>query len=432
MATLRDTAPKLPPLYTGKSSFLVANAHMGKSIWRASQHCRIESVEDIYDAQGFMLWAKAKPVSPELLERLAERELRKPVELCVTAQDPVSAAVLEATLLRLCDTAPDLALALAPRMSLLLDLLRALPLNPQELLLISVLHYGERGLLPHTVAVTALALAAGMGVGLETLELRALARAALLHDVGLLYLPRMPGHEQVEDLAHRHPLLGAMAAVELAGCAGSVGQLIALSHERLDGTGFPAGASAAQLPLAARVLSFAEAVADTLTDPGLGAVHAAMKLRVVPQEFDDRLASWMAAVAHAAPPGPLPAAPPSPSIGLQLRQVHAMLSRALVLLTLPVGESAEVRQAAGLWLQRLTPLMHALSSSGVETALAQGLNIEPETPAETAELAALRHELASRMRAFAQAVAVDRAHQPELAASRLVHHLTQILDEPPA
>lgn len=428
---MRDTAPKLPPLYTGKSSFLVANRHMGQSIWQASQHCRIESVEHIYDVQGLLLWSKGKPVSPELLERLAERELRKPVELCVMAQDPVSAAVLEATLLRLCGAAPDLALALAPRLALLLELLRSLPLNPQELLLISVLHHSERGLLPHTVAVTALALAAGMAVGLETIELRSLARAALLHDVGLLYLPELPSHEAAENLGRRHPTLGATAAVELAGCARAVGQLIVLSHERLDGTGFPAGIGAAQMPLAARVLSFAEAVADTLADPNLGAVPAAMKVRVVPQEFDTRLMSWMAAVAHAAPPRPAPAASPSPSIGLQLRQMHSALSRALVLLTLPVGETAEVRLAAGLWLQALSPLMHALSASGVEIALAQGLDIEPESRAEAAELHALRHELVSRMRAFAQALAVDRACQPDFAASRLVTTLSQILDEPP-
>jgi hypothetical protein len=432
--TMRDTVPKLPPMHTGRSAFLVTNQHMAQAIWQASQHCHIESSEDIIDVQNTLLWKRGKPVTPELLEKLADRELRKPIELCVMAQDSVSAAMLETALLALCRASPDFAQALVPRQTLVLNLLHGLTLNPQELLLISVLRFGRLHLLPHTVAVTALALAAGMAVGLETNELRILARAALLHDVGLLYLPEMSGHEQTEGPGHRHPLLGAMASLELASCPGAVGQLIALSHERLDGTGFPAGTRAAQLSLPARVLALAEAVADTITDPKLGAVHAAMKVRLVPEEFDSRLVNWMASVAHAAPAHPDPAAsdPHAHSVGLQLRQVHSTLSRMLVLLILPVGETPDVRQAAGLWLQCLRPLMQALSSSGVEIALAQGLDIEPESQAEAAELYALTAELSLRLQAFARSLAVDHVRHPEFAASRLVHNLTKILDELPA
>jgi hypothetical protein len=109
--------------------------------------------------------------------------------------------------------------------------------------------------------------------------------------------------------------------------------------------------------------------------------------------------------------------------------MHADLSRAVVLLTLPVGEVLDVRQAAKAWLPRMMPLMHALSASGVEEALSQGLHIEPESDAEAAELLALHAELAARIQAFARSLALDRARLPLLARSRLVQDLARLLNE---
>jgi HD-GYP domain-containing protein (c-di-GMP phosphodiesterase class II) len=424
-------APKLPPLYTGRSRFLEANRHLGQSIWLASQHCRIESSEDIHDAQGIMLWARHQPVEPELLAKLADRELRKPIELCVVAQEPVTAEMLEAELDALCARAPDFEAVLGARQPALRQLLRALPLNAQELLLISVLRFGGRDRLSHAVAVTAVALAAALAAAPGETAPQPLARAALLHDVGLLYLPEETRVATPEQVHHRHALLGALAAVELAQRGPEVGEMISHSHERLDGSGFPAGLKADKLPWASRVLQFAEAVADALADPAQGVMRALMISRVAPQEFDPRLVGWLASAAHAckgqgSEQGALARAN---GIGLRLRQMHADLSRAVVLLTLPVGEVLDVRQAAKAWLPRMMPLMHALSASGVEEALSQGLHIEPESDAEAAELLALHAELAARIQAFARSLALDRARLPLLARSRLVQDLARLLNE---
>ena len=85
--------PPLAPLfYTGVSRFLEANEHFVRAMVAASAHCPIHASEDIVDANGMKLWARGQPIADRLLERLSNRRLRKPIELCVYASDPIAAA----------------------------------------------------------------------------------------------------------------------------------------------------------------------------------------------------------------------------------------------------------------------------------------------------------------------------------------------------
>ena len=65
-------------------------------MWQSAAQGGFHSVRDIYDNKGVMLWARNQPVDPELMGRLIQRELREPIELCINADDPVSAVVLGA------------------------------------------------------------------------------------------------------------------------------------------------------------------------------------------------------------------------------------------------------------------------------------------------------------------------------------------------
>lgn len=433
----------LPPFYTGTSPFLKANPHFIRLLWQTSQRCTVEAFEDIYDAQGFKLWAARKPLDPELLEKLKDRPLRKPIELCVHATDAVTVATMESALEQACARSPDLAAALATHQKAVLNVMRSLVLNPQELLLLSVMCHGEGRLFAHAVVVTALALTLAAESGLDALQWRSLARAALLHDVGRLYFPADLAGVQAQGVRNMHPAVGGLAAVELAGCSQEVGQLIACSHERLNGNGHPRGLVAAQLTQGARILLFAEAMAGYLSNPAAGAQRAAIAARMVHHEFDDASVSWIASLAHARAADHVLAewlqAPVQPSqaghtgaetlpIGVRLREFHGGLSRAVVLLALPVGELPDVRQAAKRWLQRLNPLVQALRSSGVEDALSQGQHLEPGSGQEASELEMLLTELICRVTDFAQALALECSQSAFLRDSRLVANLARIID----
>ena len=401
-----------------------------RSLWQTVHRCQIESAEDIYDAQGVKLWASHQALAPELLDKLTGRQLRKPIELCVVAKDPVAVAALLESVEAVCAQWPHFDAALAPHRLAVHDALRALLPNPQELLMISVMRHGQSKLLAHTAAVTGLTLVLALVVGLDARSMRALAHAALLHDVGMLYWPSDLTGAAAERAYLQHPVLGARAAVELARSSHEIEQLVACSHERVDGSGFPRTLAGDQLTLAARVLEFAEAMVEPLTSLGQGAMRAAVAARIVPGEFEQKLVSWIALLARAVA---APQASPGdeaqwPAIGAALRQLHGDLARCMVLLSMPAGEVPEVRTAAAAWYKRLYPLMRALRSSGVEEALVQGQTPEPQSAGEAAELLALHQELVQRMAAFLQSLRLQLSQNDYLPDSPLTKHLFRILD----
>jgi HD-GYP domain-containing protein (c-di-GMP phosphodiesterase class II) len=117
----------------------------------------------------------------------------------------------------------------------------------------------------HSAGVARLARAAGERVGLDTETMARLEVAALLHDVGRVAIsnavwekpgPLTSGEwEQVRlHPYHSERILSCTAALEpMAALAGA-------HHERMDGSGYHRGCSAAQIPPAARVLAAADAL----------------------------------------------------------------------------------------------------------------------------------------------------------------------------
>lgn len=423
-------APALPPVYTGRSSFLRTNRFLAESILCASGRCEIQSSEDIYDSNGIMLWARQRRVMPALMAKLADRELRKPIELCVTALDPVTTLSMAASLDALGEQSPDFALLLAPHRDELLAMLRQLAFDPQELLLLSVLRFGERDRLTHSLAVAAVAVVASRWLGLGEAEQRQVLRAGLLHDVGLLYLPDETSGAQAEAARQRHPKLGALCIQELTACEPTIAELVARSHERLNGQGFPLGLRGTALGPAAQALGFAEAVSDHISRIGMGAQRAAVCSRLVPGEFAPELVSGATALARDVAIGPNRQIPvrPRADVGRALRHLHDVLSRVLVLLSMPFGENEAVRDAAASWLDQVDPLVRALRYAGVEDALAHGHDILPANPLEHGELAALDEEVEDRVQCLRGVIEFRRSSSPDTADSRLVDGTLRLLE----
>lgn len=107
-------------------------------------------------------------------------------------------------------------------------------------------------------------------------ERQVLEISALLHDVGLVGVPRdliktwqhSPGSltQAERDLVQRHPLWGQ----ELVGFMDHlepVGKVIRAHHERFDGTGFPDGLSEDRIPWLGRLLAVAVGYAENNSPP---------------------------------------------------------------------------------------------------------------------------------------------------------------------
>jgi HD-GYP domain-containing protein (c-di-GMP phosphodiesterase class II) len=113
------------------------------------------------------------------------------------------------------------------------------------------------------------ALALGAAAGLTAAELQDLHYAALLHDIGLLAIPKhLVEADQPLDLddyalVQSHPRAGAQILSPLRFLR-EAARLVAFHHERWDGTGYPYGLRGEYVPFPARILGIAD-VFDSLT-----------------------------------------------------------------------------------------------------------------------------------------------------------------------
>jgi len=418
--------------FTGTSPFLVANGNFVQALVAASSHCSIQASEDIFDATGMKLWAGGNPIDSRLLERLSDRKLRKPIELCVYAADPVAAAAIGKTIEARVAASEDLAAVVDTNLGAVLQVVKSFVPNPSELMLYSVLRHGSRELMEHAALVTALALAAAMRAGVHPDLLTPLARAALLHDVGELYLPAElfdgPGPQALDRVRdyRTHADLGARVAFELAHCPRTVGQLIAMSHERLDGWGYPGGLHALDLPLPGQALLFAEGMVPLL-ESGINGLHcAAVAARLIPDAFPNDMVSWIGNCAQARPLPQVDLAD-AQSVGLELRQVASLLARILVLLKVPMGETSAVQAASAPWLAAIEALIKVLNKAGIEEAISCGIDVSPQGAREMLEMSALTESLLDRIRLLRTRIEQSVADTAELGASALVVELLAAL-----
>lgn len=121
----------------------------------------------------------------------------------------------------------------------------------------------------HAQRVRDLCLMLGREVGLTDEQLKNLEWGALLHDLGthwvsadILQKPSALSDEEMRQV-RRHPILGA-ELLDVSYAFDEVREIILTHHERWDGTGYPAGMAAEEIPLLARIVAICETF-DALT-----------------------------------------------------------------------------------------------------------------------------------------------------------------------
>jgi diguanylate cyclase (GGDEF)-like protein/putative nucleotidyltransferase with HDIG domain len=135
-------------------------------------------------------------------------------------------------------------------------------------------------------------------LGLDEVRVQRVHLAGILHDIGKIGVPdsilRKPGILRPEEMEQmrRHPELGAriLASDELDDVRG----WILAHHERPDGTGYPKGLSADEIPLEAAILAVGDAyeamTSDRVYRPSIGEKAARHELRKrAGTQFDTRV-----------------------------------------------------------------------------------------------------------------------------------------------
>src|ERR671932_895763 len=124
----------------------------------------------------------------------------------------------------------------------------------------------------HTRRVALLAASVGEELRLSPTARRHLAVGGLMHDIGKLSVPlhvlRKPGPLDDQEFAaiKRHPGDGRRLLEQLGGFPEAVHALVSDHHERLDGSGYPRGLTAEQMPIETRILAVCDVYDALVSD----------------------------------------------------------------------------------------------------------------------------------------------------------------------
>ncbi len=121
----------------------------------------------------------------------------------------------------------------------------------------------------HTERVAEVALLLARELDFDDSQLAAVKVGAIIHDIGKVGTPDQilskPGALTADEIREirKHPEVASQIVAELE-LPTAVKQMVRSHHERFDGDGYPDGLVGEQIPLAARILSVAEAL-DAMT-----------------------------------------------------------------------------------------------------------------------------------------------------------------------
>jgi putative nucleotidyltransferase with HDIG domain len=140
--------------------------------------------------------------------------------------------------------------------------------SPSIYLVSDLLEAKARHLVNHANRVSFYATLVATRLELSLAEQQLLSLGALAHDLDLIHAPDASVLREQSDRKSHHPDVGAKIGRAI-GLPADTLQIIALHHERWDGTGYPFGLQGEQIPFLARLVSLAQTFDELTADsPG--------------------------------------------------------------------------------------------------------------------------------------------------------------------
>ncbi len=140
------------------------------------------------------------------------------------------------------------------------------------LLLCDVLEVDDEYTGFHSRSVVSLSVAVADGMGLSSQQRRNVEFGALLHDVGKIAVPKeiinKPGPLTDDEwlVIKTHTIEGQRMLDRVGGLLSDVGRIVRSSHEKWDGSGYPDGLVADQIPVESAIVSCCDAFNAMTTD----------------------------------------------------------------------------------------------------------------------------------------------------------------------
>lgn len=265
------------------------NVHCVDHLLQAAGPGDLVASRDIRDRNGLLLWAKNRPITPDIRERLLAKRLLEPLEVSLTYRHSLAPADLGRVARELMDDERALATLLGEDSGRVLAALQHLRLHGGPGVLMTATARNRPASLRHSVGVAMIAVWLALRLGCSDSIVADAAEAGLMHDIGENYLDPvlLSQPHQLDSAQWRaicvHPIIGSALLREAGTYPERVARAVQEHHERIDGSGYPA-ATRDISPLG-RILLSAEVVAALLSSAENPLARVAIALRMIPGQF---------------------------------------------------------------------------------------------------------------------------------------------------
>ena len=245
------------------------NVHYLGAIAQMARQRQVVVTQTVVSESGAPLLEKGTVLDGGLLELLAGHRLQAPLDASLEVSEPVDIGLLHVEVTRLLSEHPLgrlLAADLGAEGAMLGRALRQMPWPHPARFKMTVVQSQLPTLFEHSVLMAMVSIFLAIRAGWDEAQCAKLAAAALLHDVGMLYMSnawadaeyRLSERERVQLAAHS--ITGSMVVQTMGAYPFSVEDAVLEHHECMDGSGYPRHLMGEAISPMGRILVVAEVV----------------------------------------------------------------------------------------------------------------------------------------------------------------------------
>lgn len=293
LPTTGDSETPLDP------SALSNDAHYLRAVTQMADSQVVVAESAIYSEGGIKLLDKGVRIDSRLYERLIQHRLAGEVDDQLTTSDAVDVHCIAAQVQRLSDSSllgQQLVQWLGDKHPRLVQVVQHMKWPQRASFKMTVMRHQLPQLFEHSILMMMVAVSLAVQEDMSQEDCAELAAAALLHDIGMLYMP--PGWENVQHkltLSERkqlavHSITAMLVVQSTKSYSRRAEDAVLEHHERLDGSGYPGHTRGDAISLWGRILMLAEVVSafyGKFSD--MPAQRLSLVLRMNHSRFDHRL-----------------------------------------------------------------------------------------------------------------------------------------------
>lgn len=278
---------------------LHSDAHFLRAVTEMADSQELIAARPVYSASGIKLLEQGMRLNSRMYERLIQHRLCEPLDDQITAQDIVDRPCLQSHVLALSQSSPlgrMLVRFMGDKHPVLQEVLRYMKWPERASFKLTVMRSQLPALLEHSVLMMMVAVWVAVEEKLSLDDCAELAAAALLHDVGMLYMPlnwtdpRYKLNSQERKKLAAHSVTSMLLVRSTHAYSARAEDAVLQHHERLDGSGYPRHIKDAEITPWGRILMVAEVVSaffSKFTD--IPAQRLSLMLRMNHSRFDGQL-----------------------------------------------------------------------------------------------------------------------------------------------